>query len=105
LEDFYMLRPISIRRFSFSLLFVGMGLGGWGASAQESINYASVSGRVTDPTGAVIEGVGVMAHQIDTNLASTAPERVGCPKVWLEALRLKYPNRWDTIGEQSQTEA
>jgi hypothetical protein len=76
-----MLRPISIRRFSFSLLFVGMGLGGWGASAQESINYASVSGRVTDPTGAVIEGVGVTAHQIDTNLASTAPERVGCPKV------------------------
>src|SRR5260370_35396404 len=61
-----MFRPICIGRFWFYLLLISM------ASAQESINYASVSGRVTDPTGAVIEGASVTAHQIDTNLASHA---------------------------------
>src|SRR5712692_1597454 len=40
------------------------------ASAQESINYASVSGRVTDPSTAVVEGAQVSARQTDTNLAS-----------------------------------
>jgi hypothetical protein len=67
-----MLRSMSIGRFLFSLLFIGMGLAGRTASAQESINYASVSGRVTDPTGAVIDGADVTAHQLDTNLASNA---------------------------------
>ncbi len=61
-----MFRPICIGRFWFYLLLISM------ASAQESINYASVSGRVTDPTGAVIEGAGVTARQVDTNLASHA---------------------------------
>jgi len=40
-------------------------------SAQESINYASVSGRVTDPSTAVVEGAQVTARQTDTNLTST----------------------------------
>lgn len=40
--------------------------------AQETINYASVSGRVTDPSGAVVVGADVSARQIDTNLTSTA---------------------------------
>src|ERR1700676_316165 len=66
-----MLRSTSIR-LSFSLLFIGMGFAVRIASAQESINYASVSGRVTDPTGAVIDGADVTAHQTDTNLASNA---------------------------------
>jgi hypothetical protein len=61
-----MLRPICIGRVSLYLLLISM------ASAQESINYASVSGRVTDPTGTVIEGADVTAHRIDTNLASRA---------------------------------
>ena len=41
------------------------------ASAQEAINYASVSGRVTDATGAMVQGAKVIARQTDTNLTST----------------------------------
>ena len=37
------------------------------AVAQETVQYASVSGRVTDPTGAVIEGATVTAWQTETN--------------------------------------
>ncbi|MEO8069979.1 MAG: carboxypeptidase-like regulatory domain-containing protein, partial [Acidobacteriota bacterium] len=37
------------------------------APAQETINYASVSGRVTDGLGGVIPGVQVLAHQTETN--------------------------------------
>ena len=33
------------------------------AHAQETINYASVSGRVTDPQGAVVAGAQVSARQ------------------------------------------
>jgi hypothetical protein len=47
------------------------------ARAQETINYASVSGRVTDPSGAVVAGAHVIARQIDTNViaeASTDPQ-------------------------------
>ena len=40
--------------------------------AQETINYASVSGRVTDPSGAVVEGAQVTAHQSSTNLNQSA---------------------------------
>ena len=36
------------------------------AEAQESINYASISGRVTDPQGAVVAGAVVAARQIET---------------------------------------
>ena len=36
-------------------------------SAQEAVNYGSISGRVTDQTGAVIVGAAVAAHQIETN--------------------------------------
>src|SRR5687768_2618742 len=39
--------------------------------AQETINNASVSGRVTDQTGAVIAGVPVAARQTETNQTST----------------------------------
>ena len=41
------------------------------APAQETINYASVGGRVTDPAGAAVEGATVVARQIDTNIAAT----------------------------------
>ncbi len=40
-------------------------------AAQETVNSASVSGRVTDPTGAVIEGAQVTARQTDTNITAT----------------------------------
>ncbi len=40
------------------------------APAQETINYASVGGRVTDPAGAAVEGARVVARQISTNIAT-----------------------------------
>jgi len=42
------------------------------AAAQETINYASVSGRVTDASGAVIQTAQVSARQTETNQVSTA---------------------------------
>ena len=40
------------------------------ASAQESVTYASISGRVTDPSGAVVQGAVVAARQTETNLTT-----------------------------------
>ena len=37
-------------------------------SAQQSIDYASVSGRVTDPSGAVVPGAQVTARHTQTNV-------------------------------------
>ena len=42
------------------------------AAAQETLNFASVSGRVTDPQGAVVPGAIVTARQTDTNLTAQA---------------------------------
>ena len=39
--------------------------------AQESIHFASLSGRVVDPSGAVIEMAHVTARHMETNLSST----------------------------------
>ena len=40
--------------------------------AQEAINYASISGRVSDASSAVVEGAAVTARQADTNMTRTA---------------------------------
>jgi hypothetical protein len=40
------------------------------AAAQESINYASIGGRVTDATGAVVPGARVTARHAATNVAT-----------------------------------
>lgn len=37
-------------------------------TAQQTVDYASVSGRVTDPSGAVVAGANVVAQQTETNL-------------------------------------
>jgi outer membrane receptor protein involved in Fe transport len=41
-------------------------------SAQETINYSSVSGRVTDPSGAAVEGAQATARQVNTNVTNSA---------------------------------
>jgi hypothetical protein len=40
-------------------------------SAQETINFASVGGRVTDASGAVVQGAAVTARHLETNLTNT----------------------------------
>ena len=52
-------------RVSFLLLLAGAF-----CSAQQTVNYASVGGRVTDPSGAVVEGAEVNARQTETNIVS-----------------------------------
>ncbi len=38
--------------------------------AQEAVNYASVGGRVADPSGAAVQGAKVVARQMETNIAT-----------------------------------
>jgi hypothetical protein len=45
--------------------------GGHQVVAQQSVEYASVSGRVTDPTGAVVPGAQVTVRHTQTNLTGT----------------------------------
>ena len=40
--------------------------------AQETINYASISGRVTDPQGAAVPGAQITARQTQTNVTAEA---------------------------------
>lgn len=45
------------------------------AAAQEAVNYASVSGRVIDATGAALATADVAARHLDTNVRTTATTR------------------------------
>jgi Carboxypeptidase regulatory-like domain/TonB dependent receptor-like, beta-barrel len=36
-------------------------------TAQEAVNYASIAGRVTDPSGSIVEGAAIVARQVATN--------------------------------------
>jgi len=58
-------------RFRLLTKFILLALGGIIASAQESINHASIGGRLTDATGAVIQGAKVSVRQVDTNTTNT----------------------------------
>jgi outer membrane receptor protein involved in Fe transport len=64
--------PVIGRLLLFPLLCAGVAL------AQETVNYSSVSGRVTDASGGVIEGAHVSARQAATNVTvSTITDREG----------------------------
>ena len=60
--------PIRMCAFCF-LILAGPANVVW---AQQTINNASISGRVTDPSGAVVSGAGVTAKQTNTNITSSA---------------------------------
>ena len=62
---------IRFRRSNAILILCAAVLAG-SAAAQETINYASLSGRVTDPSGAVVERAEVLARHIATNVSSVA---------------------------------
>jgi outer membrane receptor protein involved in Fe transport len=55
-----------LKSIAVLFLFTAAGL------AQEAINYASISGRVTDATGAVVQGASVSARRTETNVTTTA---------------------------------
>ncbi len=59
------------RGFTFAALIFGVIGVARMASAQETINNGSISGRVTDATGAVVEDAQVTARQTETNLTGT----------------------------------
>jgi hypothetical protein len=67
------MRILAVRQFCVRALLL-LTCVAWAtvASAQEAVNHASVSGRVTDPQGAVVAGAEVEARQIDTNLTARA---------------------------------
>ncbi len=47
-------------------------------SAQETLNYGAIGGRITDPTGAVVQNAEITARQSDTNRESkTSSDREG----------------------------
>jgi hypothetical protein len=61
------MRSISGKRLSFLIVFTfSLPV----ARSQETINYASISGRATDSTGAAIDGALVTARQTDTNVSA-----------------------------------
>jgi hypothetical protein len=68
--------PLGLARFVAALMLMMASAGE--VAAQETINGASVSGRVTDPHGAAVVGATVTAHQIDTDVtANTATDGAG----------------------------
>jgi hypothetical protein len=60
-----------VRNLRLSLAFVAALVAVERVCAQESVNNATISGRVVDPSGAVIAGAQVTARQMETNLKAT----------------------------------
>jgi hypothetical protein len=57
---------------SFRVLALVLLLAAGFIRAQETINFASLSGRIIDATGAVVEGAQVTVENTDTNVSNTA---------------------------------
>ena len=49
------------------------------AAAQQTVNNASLSGRVTDPSGAVVLNAHVTATQLATNISRATTTASGVP--------------------------
>ena len=60
---------MSLRVFALAGMLVAWGVPGF---AQQSVEYGSISGRVTDPSGAVVSGAQVAARSADTNVTAAA---------------------------------
>ncbi len=57
---------MKLRNIAIAMLGIGMAVSS--IQAQQTINYASIGGQVSDPSGAIVEGVEVTARQVDTNI-------------------------------------
>lgn len=56
-------------QFLRNVIFLALGV--WCATAQESIQYGSISGHVEDPSGAVVQGAKITSTRKDTNISSS----------------------------------
>ena len=66
------------RKFTIIAILATLSIAWPVGAAQETVNYASVSGRVLDPQGGVIPGAVVTARHIDTNSTrETATDQEG----------------------------
>ena len=63
------MRSLSQRKCALAIFTILLWCGR--ASCQETINFASISGRVLDASGAVVPGATVIARQTETNISST----------------------------------
>ncbi len=61
-----------VKLFRVAVSLCAICAGSVSVSAQQSVDLASVSGRVTDPSGAVVSGARITARQIQTNVTNTA---------------------------------
>jgi hypothetical protein len=75
------------------------------AFGQETINTASLSGRVTDPSGATVQSVQISARQLDTNTTlAAATDREGRFRFpYLKVGRYEITFHKPGFAEQSQT--
>jgi Carboxypeptidase regulatory-like domain len=92
-----------------SALGLGILISSHVALAQETVNYASLAGRVTDPQGAVVSGAEVSARQIETNLTTRAvTDREGrfrfpYMRVGSYELTVKQPGFGDAVKQLTLT--
>ncbi len=61
-----------MKRVRYFALAAWLSVGAGGAAAQQTVDYASLSGRVTDPSGAVVAAAAVAARHVDTNVTRSA---------------------------------
>lgn len=77
--------------------------------AQQSVDLASISGRVTDPSGAVVSGAGITARQTQTNLTSTAVSdeegrfRLPYLRLGTYAITVRHPGFQDSVHQLTVT--